>query len=92
MTRVGRWVSEHVVMLVALLVLAVANGVTFMTQPADSGFWMVKEYFNLSVRDVMVPRERVFAIPGAFVSCAVAGSRWCRRSPGRLRARYCGGC
>ncbi len=38
----------------ALLVLAVANGVTFMTQPADSGFWMVKEYFNLSVRDVMV--------------------------------------
>ena len=37
-----------------LLVLAVANGVTFMTQPADSGFWMVKEYFNLSVRDVMV--------------------------------------
>jgi GntP family gluconate:H+ symporter len=38
----------------ALLVLAVATGVTFMTQPADSGFWMVKEYLNLSVRDVMV--------------------------------------
>jgi H+/gluconate symporter-like permease len=37
-----------------LLVLAVANGVTFMTQPADSGFWLVKEYCNLSVRDVMV--------------------------------------
>lgn len=37
-----------------LLVLAVATGVTFMTQPADSGFWMVKEYGNLSVRDVMV--------------------------------------
>jgi gluconate transporter len=37
-----------------LLVLAVANGVTFMTQPADSGFWMVKEYCNLSVRDVLV--------------------------------------
>jgi H+/gluconate symporter-like permease len=36
-----------------LLILAVANGVTFMTQPADSGFWMVKEYCNLSVRDVM---------------------------------------
>jgi gluconate transporter len=36
-----------------LLVLAVANGVTFMTQPADSGFWLVKEYCNLSVRDVM---------------------------------------
>ena len=38
-----------------LIVLAVANGVTFMTQPADSGFWMVKELGNLSVRDVMVP-------------------------------------
>jgi gluconate transporter len=37
-----------------LLVLAVANGVTFMTQPADSGFWLVKEYCNLSVRDIMV--------------------------------------
>lgn len=37
-----------------LLVLAVANGATFMTQPADSGFWMVKEYCNLSVRDVLV--------------------------------------
>jgi gluconate transporter len=35
-----------------LLILAVANGATFMTQPADSGFWMVKEYCNLSVRDV----------------------------------------
>jgi gluconate transporter len=37
-----------------LLVLAVACGVTFMTQPADSGFWMIKEYGNLSVRDVML--------------------------------------
>jgi len=36
-----------------LLVLAIANGVTFMTQPADSGFWLVKEYANISVRDVM---------------------------------------
>ena len=37
-----------------LLVLAVANGVTFMTQPADSGFWMIKEYGNVSVRDVFL--------------------------------------
>lgn len=37
-----------------LLVLAVANGVTFMTQPADSGFWMIKEYGNVSVRDVLL--------------------------------------
>jgi H+/gluconate symporter-like permease len=37
-----------------LLVLALANGVIFMTQPADSGFWMLKEYCNLSVRDVML--------------------------------------
>lgn len=36
-----------------LLILAVANGVTVMTQPADSGFWMLKEFGNLSVRDVM---------------------------------------
>lgn len=36
------------------IVLAVACGVTFMTQPADSGFWMVKELGNLSVRDVMI--------------------------------------
>jgi H+/gluconate symporter-like permease len=36
-----------------LLVLAVATGVTTLTQPADSGFWMVKEYCNLSVRDVL---------------------------------------
>ncbi len=35
------------------LVLAVACGTTFMTQPADSGFWMMKEYCNLSERDVM---------------------------------------
>ena len=37
-----------------LLVLAVACGVTFMTQPADSGFWMIKEYGNLSTSDVML--------------------------------------
>lgn len=37
-----------------LLVLAVANGVTFGTQPGDSGFWLIKEYCNLSVRDVML--------------------------------------
>jgi GntP family gluconate:H+ symporter/Gnt-I system low-affinity gluconate transporter len=37
-----------------LLVLSVACGTTVMTQPADSGFWMLKEYGNLSVRDVMV--------------------------------------
>ena len=36
------------------MVLAVAKGGTFVTQPADSGFWMVKEYANLSVKDVMV--------------------------------------
>ena len=37
-----------------LLVLAVACGVTVMTQPADSGFWLVKEYGNLNARTVMV--------------------------------------
>jgi Gnt-I system low-affinity gluconate transporter len=37
-----------------LIVLAMANGVIVVTQPADSGFWMVQEFGNLSVRDVMV--------------------------------------
>ena len=37
-----------------LLILAVANGVTFLTQPADSGFWLVKEFCHLSVRDVLL--------------------------------------
>ncbi|MFN4261739.1 MAG: GntP family permease [Gemmataceae bacterium] len=37
-----------------VLILAVAVGVTFMTQPADSGFWMVKEYINLNVKEVML--------------------------------------
>ena len=37
-----------------LLVLAVACGVTVATQPADSGFWMLKEYGNLTPGDVMV--------------------------------------
>ncbi len=36
------------------LVLAVACGVTVMTQPADSGFWLIKEYCNLTVRQVMI--------------------------------------
>jgi Gnt-I system low-affinity gluconate transporter len=35
------------------MVLAVACGVTVMTQPADSGFWMMKEYGNLTYRDVL---------------------------------------
>jgi gluconate transporter len=37
-----------------LFVLAVASGTIVVTQPADSGFWMVKEFGNLSVRDVML--------------------------------------
>ncbi len=37
-----------------LLVLSIACGVTVGTQPADSGFWMIKEYGNLSPRDVML--------------------------------------
>jgi Gnt-I system high-affinity gluconate transporter len=37
-----------------LLVLSVACGVTVGTQPADSGFWMLKEYGNLTTADVMI--------------------------------------
>ncbi len=36
-----------------LLVLAVAVGVTIGTQPADTGFWMLKEYGNFSIRQVL---------------------------------------
>jgi gluconate transporter len=38
----------------SVLVLAVSAGVTFLTPPADSGFWLLKEYGNLSVRDILV--------------------------------------
>jgi gluconate transporter len=54
----------------SLLVLAVSAGVTFMTQPADSGFWLVKEYGNLSVRDVLV-RYNVCRAIMALVGLAV---------------------
>jgi Gnt-I system low-affinity gluconate transporter len=37
-----------------LLVLGTACGVTISTQPADSGFWMLKEYGNVSTSDVML--------------------------------------
>ena len=53
-----------------LLVLSVACGATFMTQPADSGFWMIKEYGNLSVRDVMV-RVNVCKILMALAGVAI---------------------
>jgi H+/gluconate symporter-like permease len=37
-----------------LLVLAVATGVVILSQPADSGFWMNKEYGNLTVRETLI--------------------------------------
>jgi H+/gluconate symporter-like permease len=54
----------------ALFVLAVANGVIFMTQPADNGFWMIKEYGNLSVRDVML-RYNACRIPMSLAGLAM---------------------
>ena len=38
---------------ITLLVLGISVGVTVLTQPADSGFWMLKEYGNLNVRQVI---------------------------------------
>lgn len=38
----------------SVMVLAVSAGVTFLTPPADSGFWLLKEYGNVSVRDILV--------------------------------------
>ena len=46
-----------------LLVLAVANGVIFLSQPADSGFWMIKEYGNLTVRETLIPNNGTKIIP-----------------------------
>ena len=57
--------------------LAVSVGVTIGTQPADSGFWMVKEYGNLGVRDVLIKFNacRVFmALSGLAMLLAV--QRW----------------
>ena len=37
-----------------LLVLAIGAGSLFFSHVNDAGFWMVKEYCNLSVRDVLL--------------------------------------
>lgn len=62
-----------------LLVLAVANGVTFMTQPADSGFWMVKEYCNLSVRDVMIRFNTCRILMSLLGLALLLGAEWLLR-------------
>lgn len=62
-----------------LLVLSVACGVTFMTQPADSGFWMIKEYGNLSVRDVLIRFNAcriVMALAGLGILLTVEALAW----------------
>ena len=38
---------------VALLVLAVSSGSLFFSHVNDAGFWMVKEYFGLSIADTL---------------------------------------
>lgn len=50
-----------------LLVLSVACGVTVATQPADSGFWMLKEYGDLSTSDVLL------RVNGCRLTMALAG-------------------
>jgi Gnt-I system high-affinity gluconate transporter len=37
----------------ALMVLSIGAGSLFMSHVNDSGFWMFKEYFNLSVKDTL---------------------------------------
>lgn len=49
------------------MVLAVACGVTVITQPADSGFWMMKEYGNLTYAGVL------FRLNGCRILMAFAG-------------------
>jgi gluconate transporter len=61
----------------SLLVMAVSVGVTFLTQPADSGFWLIKEYGNLSAKDVMVrfnSCRMVMALTG--LAILLACERW----------------
>ena len=60
-----------------LLVLSAACGVTVGTQPADSGFWMVKEYGNLSTSDVLLRFNAcrlIMALMGAAILLIV---EWC---------------
>jgi H+/gluconate symporter-like permease len=47
-----------------------------MTQPADSGFWMVKEYFNLSVRDVMLYFNACRVTMSLFGVAVLLGIEW----------------
>ena len=61
-----------------LLVLSVACGVTVATQPADSGFWMLKEYGNLTPGDVMIRINLcrfTMALSGLAILLAVEA--WC---------------
>lgn len=61
-----------------LLVLSAACGVTVGTQPADSGFWMVKEYGNLSTSDVMVRFNgcRFIMALGGVAILLIVEARW----------------
>ena len=38
---------------VALLVLAIGSGSLFFSHVNDAGFWLVKEYFGLSIADTL---------------------------------------
>jgi gluconate transporter len=62
-----------------LLVLACACGTTIATQPADSGFWMLKEYGNLSASDVMI-RFNLCRVTMAFAGLGIllATEAWLR--------------
>jgi len=58
---------------VALLVLAIGSGSLFFSHVNDAGFWLVKEYFGLSIADtfrswsVMVTVVSVVGLAGVFV-------------------------
>ena len=54
--KIGRagWFAKGVVYVIAgLLALAVGAGSITFSHFSDSGFWMFKEYFNLSIRQTL---------------------------------------
>src|SRR5579872_1396469 len=62
-----------------LMVLSVGAGSLFFSHVNDSGFWMFKEYFNLSIRDtirswsIMETIVSIVGLAGVLVLNAIAG-------------------
>ena len=80
---------------VALLALAIGSGSLFFSHVNDAGFWLVKEYFGLSVGDTLKTwsvMETIISVAGlagvlglrVFVSYAQAGPATASRRRTRI--------